>query len=116
MVSLAMEEALMLRMELPSPNDGAFACKESPEKPERPEMEEAPEARPLRGISVSVGPEDGRRSGKRAVTRVMISLGEMTMNGCTSTVSRGEVIAFAGRRTGLEAGRLALNRERIFSM
>jgi len=72
-VSLVMEDALMLKIELPSPKESPRGCMETPD------IDDAAEARPFLGISVSVAdPEDGRRSGKSAVTRVMISRGAMT--------------------------------------
>jgi hypothetical protein len=60
--------------------------------------------------------DDGRRSGKRALTKVMMSDGERTIKGWTSTVSSGEVMAFAGRRIGFEGVLVCLNLARIFSM
>jgi hypothetical protein len=47
---------------------------------EIPEMEEAAEASPRREGSFSGG-DPGRRSGKRELTRVMISDGQMTRKG-----------------------------------
>ena len=57
---------------------------------------------PRRSASLLRWLDEGRRSGKRVLTKTMISAGQRTMNGWTSTVSRGEVMALAGSRMGLE--------------
>jgi hypothetical protein len=57
-----------------------------------PDIEDAPEARPLFGRSRLSNGLD-LRSGNKDVTRVTISEGERTRNGCTSTVSFGDVMA-----------------------
>ena len=89
-----MEDTLWLRMELPSratvPSPGI----------DIPDIEDAADANLLFGNSL---PANGfnLRSGNSDVTKVTISAGERTKNGCTSTVSFGEVIALAGTRIGL---------------
>lgn len=108
-----MDEALALRIELASPVEAGVARKGI----ERPETDDADEASPVRRwLSLSKWLDGGRRSGNNVLTKVMMSDGQMTMKGCTSTVSRGEVIAFAGSRTGLECVFVCLNLERMLSM
>jgi hypothetical protein len=85
-------------MELPSPGVDVAARNGM----DMPETEEADEASPLLEKSFSMDDEFGRRSGKRELTRVMISDGQITKNGWTSRVSFGEVTVFAGSKTGLE--------------
>jgi hypothetical protein len=74
-MSLVIDDALWLRIELPSP--GVDVARKGIEIPE---MEEAAEASPRREGSFSGG-DPGRRSGKRELTRVMISDGQMTRKG-----------------------------------
>jgi hypothetical protein len=94
-MSLVMDETLWLRTEEPSP--GVEAAWNGIEMPE---IEEAEEAIPGRKSLACCDP--GRRSGKRQLTKVIISEGQITRKGCTSTVSFGEETAFAGRRSGRE--------------
>jgi hypothetical protein len=97
-VSLVIDDALTLSTELASP-DIELAWKGR----ETPEIDEADDVRPPRRCkSFSKWFDGGRRSGNRAWTRVLMSEGLTTMNGWTSTVSRGEVMALAGRRTGFD--------------
>jgi len=83
---------------------------------ETPDIEDAAEASPAREVFLSSMADEGRRSGKRVLASVTMSEGDKTTNGWTSTVSRGEVIAFAGKRTGLAAERRCLKRETMLSM
>src|SRR5690242_17542407 len=112
-VSLVMEDALALRTELAS-----VAVAEALRNGiETPDMEEADEAiPPRRSASLFKWLDDGRRSGKSVWTKVMISDGHSTINGCTSTVSRGDVMALAGRRMGLEYVLVCLNLAMMLSM
>jgi hypothetical protein len=106
-----MDDALALRIELASPVEAARKGME------RPDTDDADEASPVRRwLSLSTWLDGGRRSGNSVLTKVVISDGQMTMKGCTSTVSRGDVIAFAGSRTGLECVFVCLNLARMLSM
>jgi hypothetical protein len=108
-----MEEALALRIELASPVEAAVLRKGI----DTAEMDEAEEPSPVRRWpSLSMWLDEGRRSGKSVLTRVIISDGQRTMKGCTSTVSRGEVMALAGRRIGLVYVLVCLNLARMLSM
>jgi hypothetical protein len=98
-----MEETLWLRMELPS-----RGVEERSPAMEKCEIEDAADASPLPGISFPLA----LRSGNREWTRVAMSDGHMTKKGWTSTVSFGDVTAFAGIKTGLawSRGRVSLSR------
>jgi hypothetical protein len=71
---------------------------------ETPDIEEELEASPLLGISLS-SEKLCLRSGKREYTSVLMSEGQRTRNGWTSTVSLGEASALAGTKTGLKCPR-----------
>jgi hypothetical protein len=108
-----MDEALALRIELASVTEAAALRNGT----DIPDIEEADEARPVRRwLSLSMWLDDGRRSGKRALTKVTMSAGESTMNGWTSTVSLGDVMAFAGSKMGFEGVLVCLNRAKMFSI
>jgi hypothetical protein len=108
-----MEEALALRIELASVTEAAAFRNGT----DIPDMEEADEARPVRRwLSLSIWLDDGRRSGKSALTKVTMSAGERTIKGWTSTVSLGDVMAFAGSKIGFEGVLVCLNRAKIFSI
>lgn len=108
-----MDEALALRMELASVIDAAALRNGT----DMPDIEEADDARPARRwLSLSMWLDEGRRSGKSALTSVMISAGERTIKGCTSTVSLGEVIALAGSKMGFDGVFVCLKRARMLSM
>lgn len=105
-VSLVIEDALALRIELAS----VAVADALRNGIEIPDMDDADDARPpRRSASLFRWLDDGRRSGNNVLTKVMMSEGQSTINGCTSTVSRGEVIALAGRRMGLEYVFVCLN-------
>lgn len=107
-----MEEALALRIELASVMEAAALRKGT----DIPDIDDADDARPARRwLSLSMWLDEGRRSGKRALTKVTMSAGERTIKGWTSTVSRGEVMALAGSRMGFEEVLVCLNRARMFS-
>ena len=73
-----MEEALALRMELAS----VAAAEALRNGIEIPDMDDADDAMPpRRSASLFRWLEDGRRSGKSVLTRVMMSDGQSTMNG-----------------------------------
>jgi hypothetical protein len=105
-VSLVIEDALALRIELAS----VAVADALRNGIEIPDMEDADDAMPpRRSASLFRWLDDGRRSGKSVLTKVTMSDGQSTMNGWTSTVSRGEVMALAGRRMGLEYVFVCLN-------
>lgn len=112
-VSLVMEDALALRIELAS-----VAVAEALRNGiDTPDIDDADDAMPpRRSTSLFRWLDDGRRSGKRVLTKVMMSDGQSTMKGCTSTVSRGEVMALAGRRMGFEYVFVCLNLAIMLSM
>ena len=73
-----MEEALALRIELASVIEAAALRNGT----DIPDIEDAEDARPARRwLSLSIWLDDGRRSGKRALTKVTMSAGERTMKG-----------------------------------
>lgn len=112
-VSLVMDDALALRIELAS----VVAVEALRNGIEIPDMDDADEATPpRRSASLFRWLDDGRRSGNNVWTKVMISEGQSTMNGCTSTVSRGDVMAFAGSRIGFEYVLVCLNLAIMLSM
>jgi hypothetical protein len=109
-----MEDALALKIELAS-----VAVNEALRNGimETPDMDDADDAiPPRRSASLLRWLDDGRRSGKRVLTKTIISAGQRTMNGCTSTVSRGEVMALAGSKMGLEYVFVCLNLAIMLSM
>lgn len=82
---------------------------------ETPEIDEEPERRPLRLSEREL--DTGRLSGKRAFTIVIRSDGPTTMYGCTSAVSRKDVIERAGSSFVLSfVGLSAVNRAVMLSM
>ena len=103
----------MLRTELPSPGVEAAGI-----AMDKPEMDDVAEGTPTleKMELLSIWFEGGRRSGNKPLTSVMISDGQRTMKGWTSTVSRGDEMALAGRSAGLTVPRLCLKRARTLSI